>query len=90
MQINNLAICALLCMLAGCQTPPPVIKVVTNKVEIPIPVPCAQEAPPLPNYCFGKNTINTDIYSQVQCLLSDRKLSMAYEIDLLAKFNACK
>ena len=87
---SKLLIIPLFLILTACQTAPPVIKVVTNRVEVPIAVPCTQEAPPIPDFCFEKIALDSDIYIQVRCLLSDRKLSKGYEVDLLAKFNACK
>jgi hypothetical protein len=77
-------------LLIGCATQEPVIKIVTQKVEVPVAVPCKEEAPPPPDFCFVKIQDGTDIYVQVRCLLSDRKLGQGYQTELLAKLNACK
>ena len=77
-------------LLAGCATCEPVIRIVTQRVEIPVPVPCKEIAPVVPDYCFSKLTEDSDIYDKAKCLLSDRENSKGYEIELLAKLNACK
>lgn len=84
-----LAIVALVA-LSGCATTDPVLKVVTQRVEVPVPVACKEEAPALPDYCFSKLTEGSDIYDKTKCLLSDRDRSLGYETELLAKLNACK
>lgn len=76
--------------LAGCATPTPVVKVVTQQVDVPVAVACKETAPIVPNYCFSKLQETFDIYDKTKCLLSDRLLSIGYEIELLAKLNACK
>ncbi len=80
----------MLLALTGCATTEPVIKVVTQRVEVPVPVACKEEAPILPDYCFIKLTPESSIFDKTVCLLSDRDRSLGYEIELLAKFNACK
>ena len=90
MHTNKLFFTLVLLSLAGCATTEPVIKVVTQRVEVPVPVPCKEEAPPVPDYCFVKLTPESDIFDKTLCLLSDRERSLGYEIELLAKFNACK
>lgn len=77
-------------MLAGCASTEPTIKVVTQKVEIPIAVQCKEELPTPPNYCFSKLTEQSDIFEKTKCLLSDRYLSLGYESELVAKLIACK
>jgi hypothetical protein len=79
-----------LLVLAGCQTTEPIIKVETVRVEVPIAVPCKEEEPAVPEFCFSKLAEGTDIYEKSQCLLSDRKLSKGYETELVAKLKACK
>lgn len=75
-------------LLAGCAGTGP-LHVETVEVDIPIAVPCKQEPPTPPDYCFVKLATESDIFIQVQCLLSDRKLSLGYETELLAGLNAC-
>lgn len=79
-----------LVIVAGCATTDPSIKVVTQKVEIPIAVPCKEELPAPPDYCFTKLTEQSDIFEKTKCLLSDRYLNLGYESELIAKLNACK
>ena len=89
MHTNKLLLIVLLA-LTGCATTDPVIKVVTQQVEVPVPVACKEEAPVLPTYCFSNLTEGSDIYDKTKCLLSDRDRSIGYETELLSKFNACK
>ena len=89
MNVNKLFLISAL-LLTGCATTEPVIKVVTQRVEVPIAVACKEEIPPPPEYCFNNISPESDIYSFVQCLLSDRKLSHAQEIVLTAKLKSCK
>lgn len=77
-------------MLAGCATTEPTIKIVTQRVEVPVAVPCKEVALAVPDYCFDKLTVDNDIFDKTKCLLSDRENSKGYETELLAKFNACK
>ena len=90
MHISKLLYVAALLVLTGCATTDPVLKVVTQRVEVPVPVACKEEAPVVPDYCFSKLTENSDIYDKTKCLLSDRARGLGYETELLAKFNACK
>lgn len=76
--------------LSGCALTEPIIKVVTQKVEVPVPVACKEEVPAVPDYCFTKLGQDTDIYDKTKCLLSDRERSLGYEIELVAKLKACK
>ena len=87
---TNKLLLGIVLTLAGCATPPPIVKVVTQQVEIPVAVACKEPAPTVPDYCFSKLQDTTDIYDKTKCLLSDRDLSLGYEIELLAKFTACK
>lgn len=89
MHINKLGL-LLVVLLAGCATPTPVIKVVTQTVEVPVPVACKEELPPVPDYCFFKLAEGHSIFDKTRCLLSDRKLSEGYELELAAKLKACK
>lgn len=84
------SLCFLAVLLAGCCTTEPVIKVVTQIVKVPVPVACAEEVPAPPDYCFGKLSTDSDIYTKTQCLLSDRLLSVGQEELLTTKLNACK
>jgi hypothetical protein len=80
----------LILVLSGCALTEPVIKVVTQKVEVPVPVACKEEIPAVPEYCFTKLGQDSDIYDKTKCLLSDRERSLGYETELLAKLKACK
>ena len=89
MLLNKLLLVGVLC-LTGCATQQPPIKVITQQVEVPISVPCKEVAPVVPDYCFNKLSVTSDIFDKTKCLLSDRDLSIGYQTELLAKFNSCK
>jgi hypothetical protein len=89
MHANKLSFVFIL-LLTGCATTEPVIKIVTQRVEVPVPVACKEEVPAVPEYCFSKLSEGSDIYDKTKCLLSDRVRSIGYEIELLAKLKACK
>lgn len=76
--------------LTGCASSQPAIKVVTQEVKVPIAVPCKEEIPIEPVYCFSKLDESADIFEKTKCLLSDRAKSIGYEIELVAKLKACK
>ena len=89
MQKSKFIVATLALLLCGCSTIP-APKVVTQTVDVPIAMPCTQEIPPAPDYCFTKLTADQDIFAKSKCLLSDRDLSMGYELELLTKLKACK
>lgn len=90
MRITNILALLTILTLTGCATPEPVVRIVTVRVEVPVPIACKEETPIPPDFCFDKLLATADIYSMVQCLLSDRKLSQGYEIELVATLTACK
>jgi len=89
MHIRKTLLVAMMVVLPACATNPS-IKVVTEKVYVPISQPCKEELPPVPDYCFVKLAPDDDIYVMSQCLLSDRKLSLGYEGELTAKLKSCR
>jgi len=91
-QLQSLKIIALIATatLVGCATDQPVIKTVTQKVEIPVAIPCKTPTPPAPDFCFNKLTSQDDIFTDTKCLLSDRYKSQSYETDLKAALESCK
>ena len=77
-------------LLAACQTtPPPGIKTVIQKVEIPVATPCKEAIPVTPVFNFDKLVPSNDIYGQVQALTADRLLHEGYETQLLVALTAC-
>lgn len=90
MHVNKLFLLSLFVLLTGCGTTQPVIRVVTQIVEVPVPVACKEEQPPVPDYCFNKLSDTADIYDKTKCLLSDRELNIGYNTVLTTKLNACK
>lgn len=88
MQNKLFIIMATLC-LVGCATTAPVISTVEQKVEVPVSVPCKVEIPAKPDYNFSKVTPDQDIYTKIQSLLADRKLSQGYEGELEIALISC-
>lgn len=76
-------------LLTGCGETMP-IKVNTQIVEIPIGVPCKEELPNEPTFCFKDLDKSAEIDNKVNCLLADRLLSKGYELELVEKLKACK
>lgn len=81
---------ALLCVamiVSGCCTnptkPPEVVKV-------PVAIPCPVAIPTPPAFQFDKLKPTDTIWDKVKVLLSDRQLSIAYELELTAALAACK
>ena len=75
----------LLVLLAGCASAP---QVVTQKVEVPVPVLCKTPDVALPSYHFSPPY--TSVFSGVRDLMGDRDQALAYEIELRAALASCK
>ena len=80
-------ICIIYATLAGCATVKEVPKVTT--VEIPIPVPCAHDAPK-PDLKSDDDFKVMDDYNFVIELWIDRQKRQGYEAELEAILEACK
>ena len=90
---NKLFIIFSVLSLAACTTVPtePAVDVKTVKVEVPIAVKCKTPTPVPPKYCFpGSLQKSDDIFIKTRCLLSDRKKSLAYELELSTALDTCK
>jgi hypothetical protein len=59
--------------------------IVTQRVDIPVPVPCRVELPPEPITL----TIADDIVSKVKALLAEIEGRQGYEAELRAAAEAC-
>lgn len=87
---NNLILLSLVVLLGACaSSSPPVLAPLIQKVEIPIPVPCKVSIPKVPVFSFDSLIEENDIYEKTRSLLSDRRLHLAYETELLAALNSC-
>ena len=79
-------------LLSGCalfSKPQPGIEVQTQRVEIPISIPCKAQVPTKPNFNFDKLTTDKDIFVKDQALLADRELHLGYEAELLGALTSC-
>ncbi|MBW7903125.1 MAG: hypothetical protein H3C26_16730 [Rhodocyclaceae bacterium] len=85
--IRRLAPVALALLLSACGTP----AVVTQRVEIPIPVRpiTAADLPPPPADEFGATSSADPLDAQVRALLLDREMTAAYLKRLRALVGAC-
>jgi hypothetical protein len=79
----------LVLLLSACATPEPGIKVVVQKVEVPVATPCKVAAPDLPRYNFDSLTVNDDIFTKDKALLADRLLHLGYENELSVALISC-
>jgi len=79
----------LVLVLSACATPAPGIKVVVQKVEVPIATPCKAAVPGLPKYNFDSLTVDDDIFIKNKALLADRLLHLGYENELLVALISC-
>lgn len=78
--------------LAACQTmperPPPIV--VTQKIEVPVPVPCAPDLGPEPDYVTDAEFMAApDIFQAVLLYKRDRLISHARLAELAAALNGC-
>ena len=76
-------------VLVGCASDP-VIQTIIQKVEVPIAVPSKVDTPVMPIFSFEKLSQDQDIFEKTKALLSDRKLHLGYEAELLSALNSCK
>jgi len=86
---NKLLIVSVALFLSACATDGPVINTVVQKVEVPVAVPCKATVPAAPNLTFDKLSPEQTIFEKTKALLSDRKLQLGYEAELLAALNSC-
>jgi hypothetical protein len=76
-------------LLSACATPAPGIKVVVQKVEVPVAMPCKVVVPDLPRYNFDSLTVDDDIFIKNKALLADRLLHLGYENELSVALISC-
>lgn len=76
--------------LSGCAFDQPIIKTVTQTVEIPVAVPCKADIPPPPALAFKTLKPEDSLYDKTRAILSDQKLHQGYETELLAALKSCK
>ena len=77
-------------LLSACASTQPGIKIVTQKIEVPVAVPCKTDIPPTPSFNFDKLTSDKDIYNKTQAVLADRLLHLGYEDQLVTALKSCR
>lgn len=81
-------ILALAC--AGCAAPEIHTVYVPQEVVKPVPVPCAAEQPPEPEWTTKSLVAADDIDTKVRALLAEREQRIGYEEKLRAAIEGCK
>ncbi len=78
-------------ILAGCTHTPkaPEPRIITQRVEVPIRVPCKPERGPEPSYAADAVPLDADIFELSRALLVDRKQRQARQAELDGALNAC-
>lgn len=80
----------ILLLLTGCATTtPPAIKIETQLVNVPIPIPCKATVPEKPKFSFDTLTPQDKLFKKAQTILSDRQLHLGYEGELLVALKSC-
>ena len=88
--LSKISIILSVVILSACATDKPVIQSVSQKVEVPISVPCKADVPSTPVFNFDSLTVDKDIFEKSKVLLADRELQKAYSAELLAALKSCK
>lgn len=87
---SKLLILIPIALLAACGTTQPVVKIVTQQVEVPVAIACKAVTPVPPIFNFDILTEDRDIYDKSRAILADRKLHLGYEAELLAALKSCQ
>ena len=87
--MRNKVLLGVVVLLSACATTEPAVEVRIQRVEVPIAVPCKATVPVVPDFGFDKINPDVDIFEKTKTLLSDRKLHLGYETELLAALNSC-
>lgn len=76
--------------LAACGAkPPPEVRVVTQRVEVPIRVPCPVKPPPAPAYAADAVPLDASLFDLVRALLVDREQRKARDAEVNGALDAC-
>jgi len=75
--------------ITGCASTPG-IDITPQQVNVIVPIKCKTPVPPVPNFSFGRLKETDDIFIKSKSLLSDIKLHLAYEDELLAALKSCE
>ena len=91
--MNRARAAALFCApLAACsaQTPPPVPQVITQRVEVPVPVKCSPDLGPDPDYISAMEFATApDIFAAVILYKRDRLMRIARDAEKTAALRGC-
>ncbi len=76
---------SLLCVLAlaGCASPPPVLRPVT--VEVPVSTPCVRVEVPKPDFALAHMRPMDDIAAKMRAALAEIEQRKAYEAELAVR-----
>jgi hypothetical protein len=73
-------------VLTGCATKPPI----TERVNVPVIVPCVREVPARPAFEFERLTVEASDGAKVLALARDLPRHLKYEGDLVAVVDGCR
>lgn len=76
----------LVLVLAGCGSAPPAPQI----VNVPVYTPCVKDVPPVPDYEFGKLSLDAADGEKVLALARDWPRGRAYEGKLEAVIAGCR
>lgn len=88
MQKINIILLSLI--LSACATDEPLVRVVTERVEVPVPVQCKTDIPATPIFNVPKLATTDTMFDKTKSYLADEQLRKAYEAELLAALKSCK
>jgi hypothetical protein len=78
-------------LLVGCGAKPaPEVRIVTQRVEVPIRVPCVPNRGTAPAYAADSVPLDATIFELVRALLQDRLQRQARDIELNGALDACQ
>lgn len=77
-------------LLAGCGVKTtPEVRIVTQRVEVPIRVPCKPARSPAPAYAADSVPLDASLFDLVRSLLVDREQRKARESELVGAIDSC-
>lgn len=79
----------LLAVLAGCASNPAIV-VKTERVEVPVPVPCRVKTPEKPVWAVAVLPAGATLFKRVQAMAVEIEQRIGYETRLEAAVKSCQ
>lgn len=86
--MNRFAALVAALTLAGCATAPPIVT--TQRVEVPVPVPCQVQPIKPPMWALDTLPANASMYERVRAMAAEITQRQAYELRLEAAAKSCE